>query len=499
MRGYIYTLFGFLLLVGVSITIYLNAESNRNINEHYNEMFRSEAITFTMESFNQDLIDNLINISIKYNLLLLTNHTAQYPISEPFSESKFSDILRDLVLEGSASGSYFVGNSGLNSPINVKSFINRTKAYAATKGVIVEYILGNFSIAQVDYNKLRYNYSIEIQIYDVYNKSGKILNISRRDIDFKIDGMPDPLFLRYAHIQRVDLRGMYPTIIVRDNPTVSVVVNGLFGQGWVYGRVYNDINQIRNRDEPNILIGDWSYVSQYKDHPMVDGIIITNFQYRTTERCRNSNPSIPTPLPPGVDTEENIFNDIVHEEIPEYGYDENGNQIIIGYRCERLPSRYPTNKNWIAVSSTIQNLDENDQNNPTILIITNNPIGMPESKYASPMILYRVESIRDFVNCGYYFKLPNNAPSYVQRFFNNAQRLRSPYGIDILIIEDDFLMSGVSSLLNERMMGMGQNIMKIRGLAGCKVLGQCDDRNATKISTSIASVLGIQDLLTNQR
>lgn len=497
MRGYVYTLFAFLLLVGISITIYLNAESNRNINEHYNEMFRSEAIVFTMESFNQDLFDNLFNIALKYNLILLSNHTINNPIKLPYSEPKFSEVVRALVMEGSADGSYFVGNRGLRSPINIRDFINQTRVSAATKGIIVEYIRGDLSIAQTDFNVLTYNYSIELRIYDIYNKSGKILNISRTDMRFKIDGIPDPLFLRYARISGVDLRGMYPTIIVRDNPIVRIVGNGGFGQGWVYGRVFTDINQIQNRDEPNILMGDWNYVSQYRDHPLVDGFVITNFNYRTFRNCQYSNPPNPPPIP-GGDTEENIFNDIVHREVPIYDYDQNGNPIITGYICERLPSRYPTGKSWIALTSTVTDLDMNDYNNRTILIFTNNPVGIPEQKYSSTIRLYKIEDLRDFVNCGYYFKLPGNAPSYTQRFFENAQALTSPYGVDVLIIEDDFLMPGVSSLLSERMKGIPSN-HKIRGLAGCKKIGECDDRNATKISQSIASILGIQELLTTQR
>lgn len=489
MRGYIYTMLAFLILVFVVVLIYINAEMNRTSGEFYSELFRSEAMVFTIESLNEEFIDKLFRISVRYNLLLLTDHTIKYPIR---SNIDFSNVMYDLVVNGSVSSTSFNPSAGLISPVNIIATLEALKKEAEIRGINIKYSAIDFSIDQTDYNKLKYSYTILIEINDIYNKTGKILNISRTDVDFEINGMPDPLFLRYANILNVDLRGNYPAIYVKDNPSIQSE-SGVMGQGWVYGRVYTDINQISDHNEPNIIIGRWAYVSQFKDHPMIDGIIITDFTYRTTKNCIYSDPPGGR-LPNGDDTELDVFNDIVHEEVPIYDYDENGNLIIIGYRCERKPSRYPTSKNWIAVSGSSVYLDDNDYNNKTILLLTNNPEGT-EDKYAGPIKLYRIEDLRDFVNCGYYFKLPNNAPSYIQRFYENAAMLKSPYGIDVLLIEDDFLRPGVSSMLTERYNGVATYNM-IRGLAGCKM--RCDQTNATKISTGLASVLGISEILTTR-
>lgn len=489
MRGYVYSMIALIILLSLVLILYLRAEINRNSAEFYNELFRSEAMVFTIESIDQNLMDRLFDISLRYNLILLTKHTIQNPIR---SGVDFNVVVRGLIINGTADGSLFNPNSNLVSPVSVVRFLENIKKEAEIRGIIIEYDNIDFSISQSDYNELKYSYNIRLNIYDIYNRTGKTLNITGRNISFKIDGMPDPLFLRYARIQNVDLRGHYPAIYVRDNPSVPYS-NGLIGQGWVYGRVFRNINEIPDHNEPNILMGSWSYVSQFKDNNLIDGIIITDFVYRTAKNCIYSDPPGGR-LPNGDDTELDVFNDIVHEEVPIYDYDQNGNPIIIGYRCERRPSRYPTSKNWIGIAGPTVPLDENDYNNQTILLITNNPEGT-ENKHGGLIRLYRVESLRDFVNCGYYFKLPNSAPSYIHRFYEDGHTRRDPLGIDILLIEDDFLRPGISSMLSERYNGIATNLM-IRGLAGCKL--KCNQANATKISQGLANILSINDLLTSQ-
>lgn len=475
MRGYVYTLFALLILLTTLIIIYLSAESNKNIAEFYNEQFRSEAIVSTIEQLNNNTIDSAFNISLKYNLLLLTNYSINNNINS-ITELKLA--IKNLTLYGAY--------KELDSPISIYKFIDVMAKEAEMRGIYIRLISSDFELEQTDYDKLSYNYSIELEVYDIYNRTGKRINISNKNLIFDINGMPDPLFMRYAKISNINL-DLYPSIHVRDNPIITLAGSGVLGQGWVYGRLFHNINDISDHDEPNILVGDFNYLYQFANDPRVDGFIITNFVYATEKRCRFS--TAPYPLPDGNDTEWGVFNNIVHEEVPIY--DENG--TIISYKCNKLPPTYFTSKQWIAIPNTLNQYDINDYGNKTILILTNNPTGDEFNKYSYPLYLYKIESLRDFVNCGYYFKLPQRAPSYLQRFLTNGHQLNHIYGIDVLIIEDEFLQAGVSSLLSERF--RGATGLAIRGLAGCKL--SCSSQNSTKISLNIASYLGLDILLTN--
>lgn len=479
MKGYVYTVFALLILIAVFIIIYLNAEASKNVNEFYNEVFRSQAIVFTIENLNEEFINNSFNMSLTYNLLLLTRYVSD-PNNALNNEQEFYNAIKNLTLYGNY--------KQLKSNVSVMSLIKKIADEVKMRGIEINLDKIDLVVVQTDFDKLTYNYTIEFSIYDIYNKTGKRLSINGTNIVFDINGMPDPLFMRYARLVGVNLNGNYPAIFIRPNPTITLEISSGFGQGWVYGRVYTNVSDISNDDEPNILMGNFEYVKQYKDHPLIHGFIVTNFYYRTTKNCRYSTPVYQ--LANGDDTEIDIFNDIVHEEVEIPIYAPNGSIIGYTYECNLISPRNPTNKPWVAISGSSINLDINDYDNNTILILSNNPTGDVFSKYEGK--LYRIEELRDFVNCGYYFKLPNRAPSYVQRFVRGGENLKSPYGIDILLIEDYFVdSSSVSSLLSERF--SGQTGKPIRGLAGCKLT--CNQ--PTKISQAIANYLGIDVLLKN--
>ncbi len=476
MKAYVYTLFALLILVSAMIIIYLNAEASKNVNEFYNEMFRSQAIVFTIENLNEDFFKDSFNISLTYNLLLLTN----YSVDNPFrNEIEFYEAVKNLTIYGRY--------DRLISNISVIGLIDKISQDANMRGILINVTNANLEIAQTDYDKLTYNYSIELLIYDIYNKTGKNVVINSNNNIFDINGMPDPLFMRYAKRQNINLNGNYPAIFVRDNPSIYLASISGFGQGWVYGRVFTDIREIRDNDEPNILMGDFAYVRQHKDNPNVHGFIITNFEYKTSRNCRYSNPMYT--LLDGNDTEIDIFNDIRHQEEAIPIYDQNGSIIGYNYQCNLISSIHPTNKPWIAIHNNQLPLDINDYNNKTILILTNNPTGDIFSKSGGS--LYRIEDLRDFVNCGYYFKLSNQAPSYVQRFLQQGHNMNSTYGIDIILIEDDFIHNSLSSILSERYSSKPGK--RIRGLAGCKL--ECNQ--PTRISEELANTLGIWVLLLN--
>jgi hypothetical protein len=112
--------------------------------------------------------------------------------------------------------------------------------------------------------------------------------------------------------------------------------------------------------------------------------------------------------------------------------------------------------------------------------------------------LYKVESIRDFVMCGYYTHNPK-APSFLQRLLNDSySRSSALFGIETFVIgnyANDYGAYDLYSRLDREL--FNATGIKVRGLPGCRDFASCADSPVTGIFTVSADTkidYGLEDI-----
>ena len=448
MKAYIYTIFIFILLILSIIIYYIRSETVNNFKITYNEFYRSNAINTVIEFVDQKTVQNIIKTATIYSLFNLTHR--RIPVGNTTDDVKRE--IRNLVENHNTFG--------------FNQWVQKLNNTSSEKGVLLNIILENYSINQIGYTILEVDYKVYYEVYDIYNKTGKNGTIED-SFNINITGFPDPLATRLLP----NYNGSVNVIIVNQNrsinqtPLIKKLYSSGYGQGWAYG-TFNGSN------DPRILVGTISEALSNQNN--YDAFIITDVNYTRERTCLRSQ-----------------ANDFIGYIQPDYSESGIPNAIkrteyCVGENCTQYECittiENPLSKPWIAGnnSSGINELGEG-----AVLFITNGTLDNHTTKTRGGDV-YDIEDLRDFVNCGYYFMLPNKAPSYLARFTSTLPK--DQYGIDILLIEDEYNSSS-SYLASE----WGSQGKIIRGLAGCKLENNCT--RPTRISEHIAGILGFNETL----
>ncbi len=147
----------------------------------------------------------------------------------------------------------------------------------------------------------------------------------------------------------------------------------------------------------------------------------------------------------------------------------------------------------IAVNPSIHNSESKSH----ILFVSNNNDVNDENQKDAEIHIYNLNSLRDAVICQHYFKAPNQAPSYLDRFFSNGYQRKSQYGITSILTGQYFGGKKCDELILTNQLGMAGNqnsndcekysrldfeyvdringTTAIRGMLACKEFGMCND------------------------
>ena len=453
MKAYIYTIFIFILLILSIIIYYIRSETVNNFKIIYNEFYRSNAINTAIEFVDQKTVQNIIKTATIYSLFNLT-HT-RTPVGNTVDDVKRE--IRNLVENHSTFG--------------FNQWVQKLNNTSSERGVLLNIILKDYSINQINYTILKVDYKVYYEVYDIYNKTGKNGTIED-SFDIDITGFPDPLAIRLLS----NYNGLVNVIVVKPNPSIRQLYSSGYGQGWAYG-TFNGSN------DPHILVATISEAVSNQNN--YDAFIITDVNYQIMRTCFYSQANDFIGYIPPDHSESGIPNAIKRTE---YCVRQNCIEInstlycyCVQYECITTIEN-PLSKPWIA-GNNLSGINELGEG--AVLFITNGTLNDPTTKTQGGTV-YDIEDLRDFVNCGYYFMLPNRAPSYLARFTSTLPK--DQYGIDILLIEDEYSPSG-SSLASE----WGSPGKIIRGLSGCKLENNC--ARPTRISENIATILGFREIL----
>jgi hypothetical protein len=453
MKAYIYTIFIFVLLILSIIIYYIRSETVNNFKITYNEFYRSNAINTVIEFVDQKTIQNIIKTSTIYSLFDLTHRRT--PVGNTVDDVKRE--IRNLVENHNTFG--------------FNQWVQKLKNTSSEKGVLLNIILKNYNINQIYYTILEVYYEVYYEVYDIYNKTGKNGTIEG-NFTIDITGFPDPLAIRLLY----NYNGSVNAIVVNSNPSIRELYSSGFGQGWAYG-TFNGSN------DPHILVATISEAVSNQNN--YDAFIITDVNYSTIKTCNHSQANDFIGYIPPDHSEFGIPNAIKRTEYcVRWDCIEINSTLYcycVQYECITTIEN-PLSKPWIA-GNNLSGINELGEG--AVLFITNGTLDDPTTKTRGGYV-YDIEDLRDFVNCGYYFMLRNHAPSYLARFTSSLPK--DQYGIDILLIEDEYNSSG-SSLASE----WGSQGKIIRGLAGCKLENNCT--RPTRISESIARILGFYEIL----
>ena len=451
MKAYIYTIFIFILLILSIIIYYIRSETVNNFKITYNEFYRSNAINTVIEFVDQKTVQNIIKTATIYSLFNLTHRRT--PVGNTVDDVK--QEIRNLVENHNTFG--------------FNQWVQKLKNTSSERGVLLNIILKDYNINQIDYTILEVDYKVYYEVYDIYNKTGKNGTI-QDNFTIDITGFPDPLAIRLLP----NYNGSVNVIIVNQNPSIRNLYSSGYGQGWAYG-TFNGSN------DPHILVATISEAVSNQNN--YDAFIITDVNYRTERTCFYSQANDFIGYIPPDHSEFGIPNAIKRTEHCRQNCIEINSTLDCELECECITTiEYPLSKPWIAGYNSY---GINELGEWAVLFITNGTLDDPTTKTRGGDV-YDIEDLRDFVNCGYYFMLPNNASSYLARFTSTLPK--DQYGIDILLIEDEYNPSGSSLASEWRSQGK-----IIRGLAGCKLENNCT--RPTRISESIARILGFDQIL----
>ncbi|NPA22185.1 MAG: hypothetical protein GXN92_01230 [Candidatus Micrarchaeota archaeon] len=476
MRGYVFTLAAFVLLLVSFYLVIIKSENVKLLDETYGTLTKTHTMLEFANLLNEKNLQSYLNTSTKYALIVLTFHAAE---NQGLKEDvNFSKVLMELLNNGSVSGDYFVGGNELSLPdqrFSLKDLTARINERAKQSGFQYEVRLKDLKAEMKDFTLLQLEYSIEVLVYDIANTTGKNVTYENQILEINITGLPEPLAARLISDYGINTPYYLP-IQLGEKPEFTFTF-GEQGNGWVYGRVYTDIEDVpNNHDEPNILMGSFDYVKNYINDEKIDGFIIVEPEgVKKVQVCQNTvnyNATLHF-------NETNTFNDRRWREDPYecINYDEVTDTCLEwSYKCVEAGPLYHTDKAWILVKSTEGGLGVNELNQTTTLILTDNPFGSKEYKDNQPIKLVNVEGWRTLINCGkgLPFAAKGNdgeyvAPDYIGRFYSNFKERGSQYGYIVFLIEDEFYSDESdtrSSIAFEKLGGIAGD--PIRGLAGCK-------------------------------
>jgi hypothetical protein len=424
----------------------------------YSESFRTSSMEMLVDQLNEQRVSQMANVMSNYAFYKLDNYSIRNPVESGVAGApdEFDNIklaMRELILNGSASGDYFEGTGpGLEYTEEEKqdytlygwgTKLNESLSASGFELEQFEIHTDTFNFNQTDYLLYEVNFTMDLIIRDT--KAGSSTSMTRTyEVSTLVNatGMVDPYIARESiglnlpHNQIAERQlFMAPLVFDYDGkdigyaedypteypPTVSEEMTDAFrslcseesgdcyfmgsgsaGQGWFYGPMVSaedseEINNIVDTGNSGqyILVGNYSEIIAVADYERFGAYILTNEPTESASVCGSNMDESDTfnaiTWIEETECEATLDERILQPFVVDDGFDINDYIGDMERHKVLFISRYSTNE---VAGDT----------------------GDPALKNYN-VAFYDVEMFRDFVACGYY--LPrSDSPSLLQRMFD---------------------------------------------------------------------------------
>ncbi|MFN7991886.1 MAG: hypothetical protein U0R44_07065 [Candidatus Micrarchaeia archaeon] len=493
-KGFLFTVTVFLILTYILLSISVWVKSIEASERSFSEFYKESTVELTIEQITPNKMDNVSKIIMSRSLARLDDHAAQSPLREGPSGDENRNVraaLFDLLVNGSAEDPLFYG-SGIPAEANssLTAWAQNLNASLRAIGVYMsDFQVTNFHADQNDIDSVNYSFDIRLELKD-YTNTSSVSRTYHITNALDVTGLVDPALARLSERRAGDNqtvyrqfffnKDIYPNYTSIAVDKISQPVSG--GQGWIYGALAKasgsgDLVPVWYNVSPSqrnmyILVGTFDEINALDrlNSEEFGGYILTNA------------PSHPTNCS-GKLGEAQTFNPVKYSGPGcDIGFDDAAGAstskpfiVAPGFNSSNAP-KCPI-------------LDGSESFRRCVLLLNtyleSEVAASPGKKLATGGAgLFRLESIRDFVMCGYYTHNPD-APSYMQRLLNNSySKNSSQFGIETFVIgnyANNYSIYDINSRLDRELFNGSISGIKIRGLPGCRNFNTCADSPVTGI------------------
>ncbi|MFH1785814.1 MAG: hypothetical protein ABH842_05280 [Candidatus Micrarchaeota archaeon] len=516
-KGFLFTVTVFLILTYILLSISVWVKSVETSERSFADFYKQSTIELAIEQITPEKMGNVSSIIMNRALNRLNEHTIDHPIyaGPSGNENKYiRTTMFSLLMNGSASGIYFVGLSDTITQEENSSFkswvYNLNSSLAAIGVYISDFSVYDFNLTQDDIDLINYSFTINLSMKDFANTTS-VSRVYYIDNQLDITGLVDPALARTSIDEAGDALAVYRMFFFNKNYsdpsdiTINSIPGSIYGgQGWVYGYLadansshnYNLIPYAVNVNESErhlyILYGTYSELEalSYDIFEDFGGYIVTT---------KPGNPSNCTSGSTTYENEDETLNPI------EYTGGSCTPELASGADVIYTSKPFIVSHGFNSLNAEECPIFDGSNSSGRCVLFLNNygpedVATLPSRKLlTSDAGLYSIEELRDFVMCGYYTHSPDG-PSYFQRLMvNSYTRNSTEFGLETFVIgiyANDTSVYDTQSRLDRELYIAGVQT-KIRGLPGCKNYAACSDSPKTGIFAASASVIssyGLDDI-----
>lgn len=492
-KGFLFVVTVFLILTYILLSISVWVRGIESSERMYSELYRESNVELSVEQITPGKVDNVSHDIMMRSMGRLNDLSASSPVLEGDGGelSNIEAAMGELLLNGSASSAYFESGSGLAMEgSSMNSWVQNLNTSLLAIGMYVDdFELYNFHMSQRDIDIVNYSFDMRLSMRDIGGDTSVARNYHIEN-EVSISGYIDPALLRASaaatsgsqEIRRAfffnkeEYRNAGDGIEIRDVSSLGMVPVGISGgQGWFYGYLaHADDAESVPADELGryVLVGTYEELRAADPRQAFGAYIVTSApadgetcgehtgQRDTFNPVRYAAPSCEA----SIDFEAGSYT--AKPFIEAEGFEFDG---ISSLDCPG--SEYST-------SAPVRKC---------ALILAANPVmdvaEDPELKLERAGAgIFAVETLRDFVMCGYYTH-NGAAPSYLQRLLNNSYgRSDALYGIETFVIGEysNSDAYGDNGRLDRELFGSTDGIA-VRGMPGCKQYEHCQDDPSTGV------------------
>ncbi len=501
-KGFLFTVTVFLILVYILLSISVWVKSIEASERSFSEFYKESTVELTIEQITPEKMNEVTRIIMNRGLSRLNDHSVDYPVEQgPVSDENMNvrEAMYQLLMNGTADAGFFRGDSPIEVEKNssLRGWVDNLNASLRAIGIYVnEFDVpeSSFQIGQSDIDMVNYSFDMRLGLKD-YSNTSAVSRVYHVTNNLSVTGLVDPALARESKDAAGDNETIYRQFFFNKTiygdtgqisaERISQPVSG--GQGWIYGPLAaaNDTGMTLVPDASSIppisgnrkiylLVGSFDEISALTEtvYENFAGYIVTSAPTVVDDGCGGR--------------ESDTFNPIKHSAAPNCTAEIDAGAGIVTQKPFIIAPGFNASSDAVPECPL---LDGSNLTRKCVLLLNtylpSEVRDVPPRKTAtSGSGLFGLETIRDFVMCGYYTHNPK-APSYLQRLLNNSYaRNSTQYGIETFVIGNyasDYGVYDYNSRLDRELFNGGIAGIKVRGLPGCRDQPACSDSPTTGI------------------
>ncbi len=406
--------------------------------ERYSENFKLSNLEYISSQLTDDKMNSFSQVSATYALFKLNHHSINNSLNEglDWDYQNINNSMRGLILNGTTDPSYFTTSVPLiyseenrTSYSFVGFFEQLNNSFSKVGMELSNPTISDFSFNQSSIDSVSLSFILSFSVQDGHGGQATFDKTIPISLDLPLQGLVDPSVARemqdaeFGSQLNVE-KQMFFNSDDYSNPTQDLLVNETGsgqGQGWFYGPVYNAENNNPPGDDLKfryVLMGNESEILAEEHSSFYGAYILISNDPLQDSSLKN--------------TEKPIFVSSSEPTLSQCEYSQ----------CILFVSEYSADAPEIDV---------------------------PGEDLSSKS--YNIESIRDFVICGYYLQ-HEEGPSYLQKLLSDSyQREGEDYGMASFLVWQGIEAEGVNTDLSRLDLDFFNGVdalERIRGLPGCK-------------------------------